>query len=254
MSSELRVALWNLCSKTYLSFDDDKSHYDRPRENDYRSLTPYIWAEFFHKPVDSMPSNLVMRYKEIRDAFFAFEWHQAYDFIDYLSSLTANSFAPEVFRGLANEILEDWISAYHFVNGELVEISDKTEIEAIEEAAAQDTSSARHIALALENLAKRPHDFKGCIVESILAVEAEARELTGKQTVTLSEALVELRKRHPLHETQIAAMRKMYAYTNTDTGLRHAMSEEPNLDLADAKYMLVICAAFVNLLRTRKSA
>ena len=40
-------------------------------------------------------------------------------------------------------------------------------------------------------------------------------------------------------------------YTSDADGIRHALSEEANLDLADAKFMHVVCAAFVVLLIQR---
>ncbi len=41
----------------------------------------------------------------------------------------------------------------------------------------------------------------------------------------------------------------MYGYTSDEDGIRHALScEDASIDFATAKYMVVTCSAFVNLL------
>lgn len=38
----------------------------------------------------------------------------------------------------------------------------------------------------------------------------------------------------------------MYGYASDANGIRHALSEESTISVADAKFMLVICSAFIN--------
>ncbi len=46
----------------------------------------------------------------------------------------------------------------------------------------------------------------------------------------------------------------MYNWTSQDGGIRHANSdEEITISFEDAKYMLVICSAFVNYLIAKKA-
>jgi len=40
----------------------------------------------------------------------------------------------------------------------------------------------------------------------------------------------------------------IYGFTSDAQGIRHALSEESNIDAADAKFFLVSCSAFVNYL------
>jgi hypothetical protein len=53
---------------------------------------------------------------------------------------------------------------------------------------------------------------------------------------------------HPAFET---ALSKMYGYTNDAQGIRHSLLSEPTLDADDARFMLVICSALVNYLKTK---
>ena len=45
-----------------------------------------------------------------------------------------------------------------------------------------------------------------------------------------------------------ASLSSLYGYTSDADGIRHAMLDEPSLSFTDAKFMLVVCTAFVNYL------
>jgi hypothetical protein len=44
---------------------------------------------------------------------------------------------------------------------------------------------------------------------------------------------------------------KLYAYTSDEDGVRHAMLEEPDLTVADAKFFLLSCTSFINYLKSK---
>lgn len=48
-----------------------------------------------------------------------------------------------------------------------------------------------------------------------------------------------------------AALNKLYGYTSDADGIRHAEIDSSTVDFEDAKFMLVACSAFVNLLIAR---
>lgn len=54
-----------------------------------------------------------------------------------------------------------------------------------------------------------------------------------------------------MHEALKEAFKKLYGYTSDAEGIRHALLNDPTLDFEDAKFMLVACSGFVNLLRAR---
>ena len=45
----------------------------------------------------------------------------------------------------------------------------------------------------------------------------------------------------------------IYGYTSDEGGIRHAMLDEPNIDVSDAKFFFVMCASFINYLRSKSS-
>jgi len=51
-----------------------------------------------------------------------------------------------------------------------------------------------------------------------------------------------------MHPSLKQGFEKLYGYTSDDDGIRHALLDEANLDMEDARFMLVSCSAFVNYL------
>ena len=57
-----------------------------------------------------------------------------------------------------------------------------------------------------------------------------------------------LKEKTGLHKALRAGFIKLYGYTCDEEGIRHCIMDEPNVGLAEAKYMLVACSAFVHFL------
>ena len=57
-----------------------------------------------------------------------------------------------------------------------------------------------------------------------------------------------LEKSINIHPTLKSAFNKLYGWTSDADGIRHAMTDVPNLQAEDARFMMVICSAFVNYL------
>ena len=76
------------------------------------------------------------------------------------------------------------------------------------------------------------------------------RIITGDEKASLGKALNILKKSSPIgiHESLLEAWKKLYGYASDAGGIRHAITDSPNVDVdfADAKFMLVSCSAFVN--------
>jgi hypothetical protein len=49
------------------------------------------------------------------------------------------------------------------------------------------------------------------------------------------------------------AFDKLYAYTNSEDGIRHAKMTNNNVSFGEAKFMLVACSAFINYITFKKS-
>lgn len=159
----------------------------------------------------------------------------------------------EAFTNVLNSHFERLNFAYRVVNKEIVEITSKEEIAAIEDALQDSTANIRmHLSKALELYAKRPEgDYSNSIKESISAVEAYCRDRTGEST--LGKSLNHFEKKGILIPKVLkSAFEKLYEYTNQkDTGILHALMDQdgtyvPSGD--EALFMLVSCSAFINYL------
>jgi hypothetical protein len=64
----------------------------------------------------------------------------------------------------------------------------------------------------------------------------------------LGGALKVLKLKIPIHPALEQGLLKIYGYTSDGDGIRHALTEEPNLDQEDAQFMMIVSSAFVNYL------
>lgn len=192
------------------------------------------------------------------------EWYLKFDLIEFtLNAL--RRMAPQGDRNYATVVLNfvrllnstfkrlDY--AYRVVDDHIVEITDEEEIATIEEAVRQTSAVKLHLSEALKHLSNRTNpDYRNSIKESISAVEALCREITGENT--LGPALKTLEKNGVVIPRFLqSGIEKLYVYTNDPhTGIRHALmdgTEAPTFE--EAKYMLVMCSAFVNYIQGKRS-
>jgi hypothetical protein len=146
--------------------------------------------------------------------------------------------------------LDEEKAGFRLVAGRFIEITDPREVAAIDAAVAASKDRfipvRTHLDAAVRLYSDRhAPDYRNSIKESISAVEAVAQVLTGDPKAELGKALALLEKRAPIHGAFASALKSLYGYSSDAEGIRHALSGEPTLDGADAKFMLVACAAFV---------
>jgi len=97
---------------------------------------------------------------------------------------------------------------------------------------------------------KKSPDYANSIKESISAVEAISQLITGNQKATLGDALRQLENKlgGGIHPALRNAFNSLYGYTSDAQGIRHALLGKSDLDVEDAKFMLIACSAFINYL------
>jgi hypothetical protein len=138
------------------------------------------------------------------------------------------------------------------VNNELTELTSKSEIEAVQSAidvGGKYAGVRDHLTTALRFMNDRTApNYRNSIKESISAVEAMAKIVSGEKNATLGQALKIIEKQGKLHSALKSAFSSLYGYTSDAEGIRHALLEESTLTKSDAKFMLVSCSAFVSYL------
>ncbi len=267
---DLLNALWNVLSRTVYYYGDGRAGMWllSSAENMHT-----IWCDFMKRRIDDFPFDVYDSLDDapyfgnaqadpfarfISDNYFAFsknEWSRVFDFFQFLLNkghftlydpdepyLTCN---PANFVGRLNHALKRENSAYRIINNLFIEIISEREVEEVEKAhSVPFKATKRHIDKAITFFATRPNpDYENSIKESISAVESIAKEITGVRKASLGK----LTKRLNLPPAFAGGLHKLYGFTN-DAGIRHGGTSDKDLtiDQDTARFMLVICSAFVN--------
>jgi hypothetical protein len=195
-------------------------------------------------------ANYEFVWRQIRDYYFACAWFDVYEFLEYVLTTCPQN---KLVRKRINDTLLRENSGFRLIGDCFAPISDEVEIQEVSVAAGSPFAPvSEHLGSALDHLSSKVNpDYRNSIKESISAVEAMARVVTGDQKATLGDALKTLETRGALHPAMKEAFSKMYGYTSNAEGIRHALVSESNVTQADARYFLVVCSAFVNLLKAQ---
>jgi hypothetical protein len=257
IDTELRNGLWNALDIFYWSEGQLHEHLSSPHNSKLKGLFHVLWLDYFKKPIDTIRGYPYLVEKEIRDYFFSCNWFEVYDLVEFIANNYAISSTNEQFMRYSNSILEREVSGWRFIGGEIAPITSEEEIAEIEKAL-ESTISLKpvttHLKTALNFLSdKQTPDYRNSIKESISAVEAICRLITGSSQATLGQALKVIKDKIPLHPALEQAFSKLYGYTSDADGIRHSLLDESKLDFEDAKFILVSCSAFINYLKLKAS-
>lgn len=272
LDEETRNRLWNVIHE-FLS---------HPHWASGRWEIPFlaIWSDFFKQTKDTRPiykdlkhSRPEAHYHRHFKEFFCTEttpWFECFDFMEFIIQLSRKHqwgyitesygiktfFADTMVRDF-NQVLEDESSAYRVIKDQISEITSSIEIDAIDTAIGSRISpEQRHLAQALNLLSNRQTpDYPNSIKESITAVESMCCSLVPeKNKATLGDALKILEEKKHLHPTLKRAFGTLYGYTSQEAGIRHSGIGFADIDYSLAKFMLVICSAFINYLKQNQTS
>jgi hypothetical protein len=249
MDDELRAALWNVLD-FWVWQKGGVAAYKPQRESNHAQLFMNMWDALFRSPIDTIPHRYDATIAEIRNWFFSCEWNRAYDLAEFVVARNV-ALVKEFNRALTRDL-----SGYRFIGNLLVPVTSSNEIEAIEAALASTSMPGvqEHLKQALALLSDRKSpDFRNSMKESISAIEALAKYVTGEPKVTLGEALRPLEAAGLIHPAQKAAFSALYGYSSDASGIRHGMVDASNVTGADARWMLITCSAFINFMHSRIS-
>lgn len=247
MSQELRNRIYNFIDTSF-------------SESTRKTIYKILHCEFFKLKQDKFTyySNFYTR-GSFEDSFDESNWYTIYDLLEFIIKMytSYSSFEKYIITPQEqvitkiNIILEEERSGYRIIDNLVTPIIDKNEIISIEEAINQQDNASTHLKTALQHLSnKQKPDYRNSIKESISAVEVVLRTITGESTA--GKALNKVQEKIHLPTVLKDGFEKIYAYTNGKEGIRHALMEETELKLEDAKFMLVSCSAFVNYLKSKQ--
>lgn len=245
--------------KEWMNDIDSHMEYD----HSYNEMGVFLWTQFLNKRKEEYwyrNRNIPVEVIKDRDM----PWYRKLDIIElsFKWLLTSNDRGArtitERFAKYLNHEFDRLNYAYRIVDKEIVEISSDQEIAAIETAIDNSEDNVRlHLKSALGLLAEKPvGDYRNSIKESVSAVEAVCREMTGKNT--LGDALNELANTGvEIPRILKLGFDKLYGYTcNPETGIRHALMVDDETYVpssAEAIFMMVSCSAFINYLNAKRA-
>ncbi len=209
---------------------------------------------FFQKSIATFEYGAYETKKRISDFISRASLAHLFNFVEFLVSHSSVSSELKI------ELAEAFVrarSAYRIIDQNyIVALGSEEErdayLRAIDFAAQLNAAGARkHLVDAA--IAMRHGQWAGCVREAIHAVESTAVKLAPEAS-TLGKALLPLQRSGLINGRLQSAFEKLYAYTNDEKGVRHALvfdDAESSVDEADALFMLGACASFVSYLLAR---
>jgi hypothetical protein len=254
MDEGLRNRLWNLIRARFFynapefrSLPSDSLPLQQAAADTFKNL----WHNYFKETTDSIGNSYTDALNKLKQFILKCNWFEVYDLLEFLADASPPSWRQS-FIDSVNAVLKEEQSGYRFVSGRIVQITSEEEIVAIEQALALPDSLKpvrEHLGQSLALLSNRKTpDYRNSIKESISAVESLSKIISNQNKATLGPALNAVEKKTKLHAVLKEAFQKLYGYTSDAQGIRHALMDEPSLDVEDAKFMLISCSAFVNYL------
>ncbi|HLN94049.1 MAG TPA: hypothetical protein VK183_00340 [Flavobacterium sp.] len=257
IDSDLQNRLWNSITQDFFNLISANSQHGG--KSPKMKVCEYIWREFFNKTIDKFPTFPMIGPSEgafisfVRDWFYKAEWYEIYDLIEFLFDTGISVPLQMHFTKSINDALSKEISGYRVVDRNITQITNEEEISSIEDALKNSNkwqSVNSHLSAALVSLTDRNNpNYRNSIKESISAVEALCKIITGDDKATLGKALNDIEKKHKIHGALKSAFSSLYGYTSDSGGIRHSLLENDSIvDADEAKFMLVSCSAFINYL------
>jgi len=219
------------------------------RENkEHKFLCEKLWFNYFKKPLDKLDNDWANVLEQLRSYFFDCMWYEIYDFMEFVANNYRRYQFKDRFIAGCNVLLEKEMSAYRFVDDVITRITEQHEVEEIEQALTNASGPvSTHLRRSLELLSDRETpDYRNSIKESISAVESFVLSQVESEKGTLGQLLKKLEEQIGLHPALKTAFSNLYGYTSDEGGIRHAMTDLDSTDFNDAKFMLVVCSAFIN--------
>jgi hypothetical protein len=259
MDNDLRNRLFNLFQRLF-----PMSSLDLGFDTGYDETRGFILDKLGINIEYTAPYQNSTNNQKFDKVFLEGEWYRPYDILEFCLEYETFRFYESRARKInrlkyiCNEIklvLEEEKSGYRLLNNQFVPITSDIELGTLKDATLtkyQSVNTHMRKAIALYSDRKSP-DYENAIKEAISALEALCCSITG-ENVTLAKALDRIEQKGVnIHPAQKEAFKKLYGYTSDENGIRHGGMDFKNVPSEDAKYMIVVCSAFINYLLEKLS-
>lgn len=262
LSNDLRRDLWNVLREFLLStrkYSGGGYYFS----GEALRLIEYVLGRVLKKPEDEIDTS----YGKVRDLFKRLLFERRFNVVLDLIEIIANEGQRREglvhrihFAQRIKELFERRAAAYRLdmedYPFQFFPQSSKEQGEATQQAIKTiRDGDMKGAATHLHDAAKRINEgqFAQAIADSISAVESVARRIAPKGN-TLGKALNSLEKKGLLKNNQLKeGFEKIYTYTNSEEGVRHALvfKDAPDVGLDEAMFMFGACASFAAYLTNK---
>ncbi|WAI01234.1 AbiJ-NTD4 domain-containing protein [Methanogenium organophilum] len=259
VSQGLKNRLWSCLNRSYFKDIYYPDIYGELQNKNHFILCRLIYDRLLKLPLDSLPREGKKAHLAIRNYYL--NDTKRFEIYDLIEFCIKHGFKPysKGFTECANKILTEEFSGFRIVGGQVTYLTNEQEISAIENALTSNNEISEHLNTALQHLSdKNKPDYPNSIKESISAVESMCRKILDDPNVTLGAALKEIEKSGKItfHGAEKQAFSNLFGWASVFGGIRHGKmnSEEiypEEIYQEDARFMLVTCSAFTNLLRVK---
>lgn len=262
MNTELRTCLLNALITYFdnLTFTDNVGLLNTICQN--------MWTHFLKFNINEIKTMLDdfdeidqskfidLLYKQYKNEL-VLPWYRVYELFEFVGNESSdNKKAGKYFAAKINEALVLSRSGYRYIINVFIPISNANELSEIATASTYKLHSlelvSTHMCQAVTHYSdKQKPDYRNSIKESISAVESLCKLIAKDNTTTLAPALEKTTKELNLNPHLREAFKNFYKYTSDAAGIRHGLkdtdkdTDQPNQE--DARFFLVTCSAFVNL-------
>lgn len=255
LSHGLRASLWHVINQSLEK--NRRSGYDSSWvEGRWASILQDMHALRYHLPSDEFDDGFYDHQQDIKALILSRSYIEVFGWLQWV--LRHPDCPKELIVAIART-LERERAAYRVIDSDTIcPIGSEAELATIKRAffdlGTTEFHGARtHLSNAAAELSQG--HFADSVRESIHAVESVARTL--EPTGELGKALAKLEASVKLHGGMKAGFSALYGYTSDSGGIRHALLSgdvAPQVDEADALFMIGACAAFVSYLINKARA
>ena len=253
LTNGLRNRIWNALYTTYFdNIGDNDPVSGFPRySSSFDSLSMYLRHHYFKIPIDDRSSDPQIEFEQIKGDYHDLTFPEFYDFLETMAGPVASipRFRENKFTEHCNRIFKEEKAAFRFVANLITPITNEEERAAINDAARSDEAGC-HIVQAVTLYRDRSNpDYRNSVKESISAVEATYRQLTGEKHKDIKTAIAALERHIDLPAPLKKGFSAIYGWTSGHDGIRHALIKDArDVTEPEARLMLVMCSAYVNYL------
>lgn len=253
LSYEARMGIWNLF---YLYIGTSLNGIDVIGV--WHDILASVYWKHNHRPLDEWSNWSKEVYEDLRRQIEEMPFNRVFDLIQFV--MREEQCPPSFIEDMAG-VFSEYRLAYIIDTSDLPTIlpavtkeEGETLVKSLQTLAHGGLQgSASHLRKSAECINRG--DWAGSIRESVHAVESVARQLNPKAT-TLAPALKSLEAQGTLHPALKSALGKLYGYTSDEQGIRHAYlkTEQANVGMDEALFMLGACASFASYLWRKHTA